>query len=993
MASNKTTVNTGIDSRVYQNSDRAITGTKANQALKLITENYVNKVDDIVDTLVSEETEKSLSANQGKVLNDGKVDKVTGKGLSANDFTNVLKAKLDSITEIFTTALKDAYDSAVTWISTNGTNLLNSLQTEVTGNITSVIGGNYINTANATYTDPSPTQGKGFTVFVRNGTATVGGTAYSLAGSKIKRIYHSGSWANYYDSPFNDATSSIQTQLTSKVTNVLTTIGDLLYGGISGVQTRLSGNTSTVKQYLSSVGDGVNPLIPTLRDFNADVKSATTVVGNIYTEAFEATTIADNYTVTGAATFTQGASKITVDGSASWASLKNFISGSQKQGFTFRWQYNTNNTQGLGVGWQHPTIAANKLHLFLDGSTAASAFINTVNAGTIDISNYIVSTNKTMSLNVGDVIRYDVSLLDWALRFTVYNERSSAALVLYYVFQTGNSGIAPVMNFMGNPTIFANGGSHDYLTFENNDYNLVNPDYIGIIDSIGKGYNLVNWQSSFLAKAQANGVNIIPFGAHGATLADFTKTAIYNYLAKFSNNGVKPKIVIQAGSNSAVGGFAAALVDLAALITALEGLGYTVIICDAVDRVSQTSNINSYNAGILSAYAATNTLIDVNSVLGANTSLFFASDGIHLSVQGADAFASVLISSLQQGKIIDTETVFNTQRTYDVIENLAPIPTTAGALIGVADTTITVTGTSISTWPQRGYIELFNTSTGLSEIIYYPRRDDSNFYGCLRAQWNTTAISTLVTISFGRIAYIDKIRGENIFGKKAMYYEFGAVTNSANRAPAFVYGLDPKRYFLNAQYTWISESNTVFNFVQKGATSDLGVYFSKGATGQSTNIVFGFLNASSVLPSSTFNLKHTATNQMAFGPNTDPTLGLNLNTLGYAGINTTSITSQFQVTGSLALGYVAKTGTYTATVADYLINCTANTFTVTLPTAVGITGRVYEVVNSGAGTITVATTSSQTFVNVTATPTTLTIATALGAGIRVMSNGANWIVL
>jgi len=41
-----------------------------------------------------------------------------------NAFTNTLKAKLDSITEIFTTALKTNYDSAYTWISTNGAAVL-----------------------------------------------------------------------------------------------------------------------------------------------------------------------------------------------------------------------------------------------------------------------------------------------------------------------------------------------------------------------------------------------------------------------------------------------------------------------------------------------------------------------------------------------------------------------------------------------------------------------------------------------------------------------------------------------------------------------------------------------------------------------------------------------------------------------------------------------------------------------------------------------------
>jgi hypothetical protein len=99
------------------------------------------------------------------------------------------------------------------------------------------------------------------------------------------------------------------------------------------------------------------------------------------------------------------------------------------------------------------------------------------------------------------------------------------------------------------------------------------------------------------------------------------------------------------------------------------------------------------------------------------------------------------------------------------------------------------------------------------------------------------------------------------------------------------------------------------------------------------------------------------------------------------------------VNGSVSLAYTAKTGTYAISPTDYLINCTANTFTVTLPTAVGITGRIYEIVNSGAGVITIATTSSQTFTNVTATPITLTLASVLGKSIRVMSNGANWIQL
>lgn len=67
----------------------------------------------------------------------------------------------------------------------------------VSSNITAVADGDYINVANAAYGDPTPFEGAKFRVTVRNGTATVGGTGYSTAGTVILRIFHSGSWANY----------------------------------------------------------------------------------------------------------------------------------------------------------------------------------------------------------------------------------------------------------------------------------------------------------------------------------------------------------------------------------------------------------------------------------------------------------------------------------------------------------------------------------------------------------------------------------------------------------------------------------------------------------------------------------------------------------------------------------------------------------------------------------------------------------------------------
>jgi hypothetical protein len=86
--------------------------------------------------------------------------------------------------------------------------------------------------------------------------------------------------------------------------------------------------------------------------------------------------------------------------------------------------------------------------------------------------------------------------------------------------------------------------------------------------------------------------------------------------------------------------------------------------------------------------------------------------------------------------------------------------------------------------------------------------------------------------------------------------------------------------------------------------------------------------------------------------------------------------------------YASASTTYAITKDDYTVDCTTGSFTVTLPTAVGIQGRIYKIKNSGAGTITVATTSSQTIDGVT----TKSLSTQYQV-ITVQSTNANWIVI
>jgi hypothetical protein len=91
--------------------------------------------------------------------------------------------------------------------------------------------------------------------------------------------------------------------------------------------------------------------------------------------------------------------------------------------------------------------------------------------------------------------------------------------------------------------------------------------------------------------------------------------------------------------------------------------------------------------------------------------------------------------------------------------------------------------------------------------------------------------------------------------------------------------------------------------------------------------------------------------------------------------------------GVISTGYIAKTANFTATSLTSTIDCT-NTITITLPTAVGNSGRFHTIKNSGTGVITIATTSSQTIDGAA----TQSLATQWSK-ITVQSTGANWIII
>lgn len=95
-----------------------------------------------------------------------------------------------------------------------------------------------------------------------------------------------------------------------------------------------------------------------------------------------------------------------------------------------------------------------------------------------------------------------------------------------------------------------------------------------------------------------------------------------------------------------------------------------------------------------------------------------------------------------------------------------------------------------------------------------------------------------------------------------------------------------------------------------------------------------------------------------------------------------------QGAASTTLPFTNRTTAYTVDNTDCVVNCTSGTFTVTLPTAVGVTGQYFVIKNSGTGVITIDGSGAET---IDGSPD-FTLSTQYES-VTVVSNGANWAVI
>jgi hypothetical protein len=170
-------------------------------------------------------------------------------------------------------------------------------------------------------------------------------------------------------------------------------------------------------------------------------------------------------------------------------------------------------------------------------------------------------------------------------------------------------------------------------------------------------------------------------------------------------------------------------------------------------------------------------------------------------------------------------------------------------------------------------------------------------------------------------------------------------------------------------------------------------YTQKGATSTYIPGAWEFQASSGSVANQTRFYVHGADDNIQFW--TTSTERMRVATSGRVLLNTTTDNGvdELQVNGSISgigfkQAYVTKTGAYTATNDDYVIDCTSGTFTVTLPASSGRTGRILIIKNSGAGTITVDGNASETIDGATTYSLAVQYAT-----VQIMSDGTNWKII
>ena len=259
-------------------------------------------------------------------------------------------------------------------------------------------------------------------------------------------------------------------------------------------------------------------------------------------------------------------------------------------------------------------------------------------------------------------------------------------------------------------------------------------------------------------------------------------------------------------------------------------------------------------------------------------------------------------------------------------------------------------------------------------------------------------ITTTGTISLANTAVSSGTYGSNVSTVSITVDAQGRITNIANVAIQFdgngtVTNIATGTGLTGGPITTtgtVSIANTTVTAGAYGDAATVGT-FTVNAQGQLTAAA----NASISIAPSQINAaipnSGLANSSTTLG-NATLTLGGTTSTVGNLTLTNVTISSGTISNVTVTSNLVTKTSAYAATASDQTIlgNATTGSFSVTLPTSVGITGKIYIVkkVDSSVNTVTIATTSAQTIDGAASK-----VLSYQYDGMQIQSDGANWVII
>lgn len=469
-----------------------------------------------------------------------------------------------------------------------------------------------------------------------------------------------------------------------------------------------------------------------------------------------------------------------------------------------------------------------------------------------------------------------------------------------------------------------------------------------------EGYNGTTWQAATGSGGTVTSVSVVSANGFAGSVATATSTPAITISTTITGILKGNGTAVSAATNADITGY---------LLTGYVSGAGTVAATDSILQAIQklNGNITALVTGV-SSVSGTSNRITVSPTTGAvvvdiSSSYVGQATITTLGTIATGTWNASLITGTYGGTGVN-----NGSSTITIGGNV----TFSGAFA----TTVTVTGTTTVTLPTSG--TLYGTATGsiTSSQLATSLSDETGS--------GAAVFGTSPTISAAAIS--GTWTGNATFSGALNFTASGINVNASNSTYRTTNG--------GSNIT----ANSLFDLGGSASTAgSLGIILDNNATGLGFTAANGtrrILRGAIVLTDLT-NTAGSEAGGLAFLTQSGGTAASEKARFASTGeflINTTTNNlSKLQVNGSVSFAYIAKTGTYTLTASDYFVDCTSGTFTATLPTAVGIAGRSYIIKNSGTGTITIGTTSSQTIDGVT----TKTLNTQY-AGYKVTSDGANW---